>query len=87
MTLDEFLNADEPWPKGSIGFRLGVRGRHIWTTAHYPDGCSGHRVCVSRIVHENGETFTRCAYPPRDTRMIFVIREGFVAVHREIEDR
>ena len=75
MTLDDFINGGNEWPKDSLGFRAGWRGRVVWQTAHYPDGSDGNKVLVSRIVREGGRTFTRVAYYDRDTRMIFVCRE------------
>jgi hypothetical protein len=73
MTLDEFINGGSQWPAGCMGLRT-KRGHVVWTTAHYPDGCSGNLVCLSRIVHENGETFSRTAYYDRDTEIVFVPR-------------
>lgn len=72
MTLDEFIAADAPWPPGAKGFRVGRRGRAVWETAHYPDGCRGHLVCVSRIVQEPEGIFSRTAYYDRDTEISYV---------------
>ena len=73
MTLDQWLQeCDSEWPKGSIGFRVGRRGKVIWQGATFGDGCSGHLVCVYRSVHENGQGFTRTAYYPFDREMFFV---------------
>jgi hypothetical protein len=80
MTLDEFVNEGTPWPRRCIGLRV-KGGKVVWGTAHYPDGCSGNRVCVGRIVHEDGQTFTRVAYYDRDTEIEFVYpdAEGYIA--------
>lgn len=67
MTLDHFLNADEPWPAGAVGFRIGKRGRKVWQGAFYPEGCRGHLVCIYRGV---APTFT--SYVDRDAEMTFV---------------
>lgn len=73
MTLDEWINAGNEWPKESEGFRLRG-GRCVWTTAHYPDGSDGNNVQLSRIVTENGQTFSRVSYADRDTEIQFVMR-------------
>lgn len=74
MTLDEF-NQSENWPIGSHGFRL-PRGRAVWTCVRYTEGGTVGRMEVSRIVHEGGQTFTRCSYPAPETSMIFVDSHG-----------
>ncbi len=84
ITLDQWIHDSEsewpnqrrpgtPAPSGPTcaGFRLR-RGRVVWTVAYYPDGCAGHLVAVSRIVHEDGQTFSRVAYVDRDTPIEFV---------------
>jgi hypothetical protein len=75
LTLDQWINEHESeWPAEPCdGLRLR-RGRVVWQGAYYPDGASGHLVCVYRIVYENGNTFTRVGYVPFDSQFSFVRR-------------
>jgi len=87
VTLDQWISDyDSNWPSGSAGFRLRG-GRVLWTSADYPDGCSGHLVRVSRIVHERGGVFTRVAYVDRDAEIQFVDRAGSVMLVQGTESR
>ena len=80
MTLHEFVEGGSEFPRRCLGMRV-AGGRQTWTTAHYPDGCSGNYVTVSRIVHEGGETFTRTCRYDRDTQIEFVYpdAQGYMA--------
>lgn len=77
VTLHEFVDAAE-WPTNSTGFRIGARGRVVWTGAYYPDGASGNVVKVHRIVHERGNVFTRVAFYDRDCEIVFVTKEAAI---------